>query len=108
MPGLANHFLNKYCRAMQTLLKQNLPRSLAKPANLQLARQRAATGNEIKRLVDSVRGKSITEHHLVGSLTRSLSASTQSFQPQVEPAPTNANVSVVAGCRPAIGTPADI
>ena len=32
--SLANHFLNKCCRAMQTVLKQNLPRSLARPANL--------------------------------------------------------------------------
>ena len=38
IPGLANHFLNKYCRTMQTDLKQFTPAGFAKPANLYLAR----------------------------------------------------------------------
>jgi DNA-binding NtrC family response regulator len=39
-----------------------------------------------KRLVASVRGKSITEDHLDGSI-RNLSASVQSLRPKEEPAP---------------------
>jgi len=42
--------------------------------------------NEVKRLVASVRGKSITEDHLDGSI-RNPSASVQSFQPKEDPAP---------------------
>jgi len=42
--------------------------------------------NEVKRLVASVRGKSITEDHLDASI-RNLSASIPSFQPKVEPTP---------------------
>jgi DNA-binding NtrC family response regulator len=42
--------------------------------------------NEIKRLVDSVRGKSITDDHLDGAI-RNLSASVQSFQPKEDSAP---------------------
>ena len=42
--------------------------------------------NEIKRLVASVRGKSITEDHLDGSI-RNPGAPIQGFQPKEEPAP---------------------
>jgi DNA-binding NtrC family response regulator len=42
--------------------------------------------NEIKRLVASVRGKSITEDHLDASI-RNPGAPIQSFQPKEEPAP---------------------
>jgi len=45
--------------------------------------------NEVKRLVASVRGKSITEDHLDDSL-RNLGAPLQSFPPKEEPAPKQA------------------
>ncbi|HXV80942.1 MAG TPA: sigma-54-dependent Fis family transcriptional regulator [Candidatus Binatia bacterium] len=66
--GLANHFLNKYCEAMQTDPKQFAPpalqslQSYAWPGN---ARQ---LENEVKRLVASVRGKVIAEEQLDSSI----------------------------------------
>ena len=85
IPGLANHFLNKYCRARQTDLKQFTPTALQSLLGYTWPDNTRQLENEVKRLVASVRGKSITEDHLDASI-RNLSASVQSFQPKEEPA----------------------
>jgi DNA-binding NtrC family response regulator len=86
IPGLANHFLNKYCKAMQMELKQFTPAALQSLLTYTWPGNARQLENEIKRLVASVRGKSITEDHLDGSI-RNPSASIQSFQTKEEPAP---------------------
>jgi len=86
IPGLANHFLNKYCKMMSTELKQLTTGALEELSSFSWPGNARQLENEIRRLVASVRGKSITEDHLDGSI-RSSGASIQSFQPRVEPAP---------------------
>ena len=86
IPGLANHFLNKYCKMMSTELKQLTTGALEELSSFSWPGNARQLENEIKRLVASVRGKAITEDHLDGSI-RSSGASIQSFQPRVEPAP---------------------
>ena len=83
---LANHFLSKYCKMMNTELKQFTTRALEELSSYSWPGNARQLENEVKRLVASVRGKSITEDHLDGSI-RNLSASIQSFQPKEEPAP---------------------
>ena len=83
---LANHFLSKYCKMMNTELKQFTTPALEELSSYSWPGNARQLENEIKRLVASVRGKSITEDHLDGSI-RNLSASIQSFQPKEEPAP---------------------
>jgi Nif-specific regulatory protein len=86
IPVLANHFLNKYCKMMNTELKQLTTRALEELSSNSWPGNARQLENEIKRLVASVRGKSITEDHLDGSI-RNLRASIQTFQPKEEPAP---------------------
>src|SRR5262245_40354670 len=83
---LANHFLSKYCKMMNTELKQLATGASEKLSSYSWPGNARQLENEIKRLVASVRGKSITEDHLDGSI-RNLSASIQTIQPHVEPAP---------------------
>ena len=83
---LANHFLSKYCKMMNTELKHFTTLALEELSSYSWPGNARQLENEIKRLVASVRGKSITEDHLDGSI-RNLSASIQSFQPKAEPAP---------------------
>ena len=86
IPVLANHFLSKYCKMMNTELKQFTTGALEELSSYSWPGNARQLENEIKRLVASVRGKSITEDHLDGSI-RNRSASIQSFQPKEEPAP---------------------
>ena len=83
---LANHFLSKYCKMMNTELKQFTTRALEELSSYSWPGNARQLENEIKRLVASVRGKSVTEDHLDGSI-RNLSASIQSFHPREEPLP---------------------
>jgi Nif-specific regulatory protein len=76
IPGLANHFLNKYCRAMQTDLKEFAPAALQSLLNYTWPGNARQLENEVKRLVASVRGKTITEDHLDASI-RNLDAPVQ-------------------------------
>ena len=85
-PVLANHFLSKYCKTMNTELKQFTTRALEELSSYSWPGNARQLENEIKRLVASVRVKSITEDHLDGAI-RNPSASIQSFHPKVEPAP---------------------
>lgn len=82
---LANHFLSKYCKMMNTDLKQFTPGAFEVLSSYSWPGNARQLENEIKRLVASVRGKSITEDHLDGSI-RNLSASIPSFHKD-EPAP---------------------
>ena len=61
---LANHFLNKYCQAMQTDLKQFAPTALQRVLSSNWPGNARQLENEVKRLVASVRGKVIAEEHL--------------------------------------------
>jgi DNA-binding NtrC family response regulator len=71
---------------MQTEHKQSTPAALQSLLSYTWSGNARQLENEVKRLVAFVRGKSITEDHLDGSI-RNLSGSIQSFQPKEEPAP---------------------
>ena len=71
---------------MQTELRQFTTEALEKLSSYSWPDNARQLKNKIKRLVASVREKSITEDHLDGSI-RNLSAFTPSFQPKVEAAP---------------------
>ena len=86
IPNLANHFLNKYCQLMQTELKQFTAGALQSLLSYAWPGNARQLENEVKRLVASVRGKSVTEDHLDPSI-RNPGAPIQDFQPKVEPAP---------------------
>jgi len=86
---LADHFLSKYCKMMNTEPKQFAPGASEVLANYSWPGNTRQLENEVKRLVASVRGKSITEDHLDDSI-RNLRASVPSLQPKEEPAPTSA------------------
>ena len=82
---LANHFLSKYCEMMNTERKQFTTGALEEMSSYSWPGNARQLENEIKRLVASVRGKSITEDHLDGSVRNR--SGIQSFQPKEEPAP---------------------
>ena len=71
---------------MQTELKQFTTGALEKLSSYSWPGNARQLENEVKRLVASVRGKSITEDLLDGSV-RNRSGFIQSFQPEVESAP---------------------
>jgi Nif-specific regulatory protein len=68
IPGLANHFLSRYCKLMNTDLKHFTPEALDLLSGYPWPGNARQLENEVKRLVASVRGKSITEEHLDGSI----------------------------------------
>src|SRR5206468_7043169 len=76
---------NKYCQFRQTELKQFTPAALQSLLGYTWPGNARQLENEVKRLVASVRGKSITEDHLYASI-RTLSGCIQSFQPKEESA----------------------
>jgi DNA-binding NtrC family response regulator len=71
---------------MSTELKQFTTRALEELSSYSWPGNARQLENQIKRLVASIRVKSITEDHLDGSI-RNLTASIQSVQPREEPAP---------------------
>ena len=85
IPVLGNHFLSKYSKMMNTDPKQFTPGALEVLSSYSWPGNARQLENEAKRLVASVRGKSITEDHLDDSI-RNPSASIQSFQPKEAPA----------------------
>src|SRR4029077_13169746 len=85
IPNLANHFLNKYCQFMQTELKHFTPAALQGLLSYSWPGNARQLENEVKRLVASVRGKSITEDHLDPSI-RNPGAPIQNAQTNQEPA----------------------
>ncbi len=86
IPNLANHFLIKYCQFMQTELKQFTPGALQSLLGYPWPGNARQLENEVKRLVASVRRKSITEDHLDPSI-RNPGAPIQNVQPKEEPTP---------------------
>ena len=64
IPLLANHFLAEYCAAAQTELKEFTPAALQCLTRYPWPGNTRELENEVKRLVASVRGKSINEDHL--------------------------------------------
>jgi Nif-specific regulatory protein len=61
---LANHFLAKYCKLMKTEPKQFTPAALECLASYQWPGNERQLENEVRRLVASVRGKTISEDHI--------------------------------------------
>jgi DNA-binding NtrC family response regulator len=86
IPVLANHFLAKYCKAMNTELKHLTPEAVKSLVDCPWPGNARQLENEIKRLVASVRGKSITPDQLDSSI-KNLGAPIQSLEPKEEPAP---------------------
>jgi Nif-specific regulatory protein len=86
IPVLANHFLARYCKMMNADPKQFTPGTLEVLSNYSWPGNARQLENEVKRLVASVREKSITEVYLDGSV-RNPSAAIGSFQRKEEPAP---------------------
>src|SRR5436309_3561222 len=76
IPLLANHFLAEYCAAAQTELKEFTPAALQCLTRYPWPGNTQELENEVKRLVASVRGKSINEDHL-DVLIRSLRKNNQ-------------------------------
>jgi Nif-specific regulatory protein len=72
IPGLANHFLNKYCQSMQIDSKQIAPTALQSLQRYTWPGNARQLENEVKRLVASVRGKVIAEEHLDPSVRNAL------------------------------------
>jgi Nif-specific regulatory protein len=64
IPLLANHFLAKYCTIFHSELKQFTPAALECLQNYDWPGNARQLENEVKRLIASVRGQSITEDHL--------------------------------------------
>lgn len=65
VPVLANHFLQKHCAAMATELKYFTPAALDRLTQHDWPGNVRQLENEVKRLVASVRGKSISEDQLI-------------------------------------------
>jgi Nif-specific regulatory protein len=68
IPVLANHFLAKYCKAMKTEPKQFTPAALECLATYDWPGNERQLENEVRRLVASVRGKTISEEHIDTSI----------------------------------------
>jgi DNA-binding NtrC family response regulator len=68
IPLLANHFLEKYSKSMKTEPKQFTPAALDYLASYYWPGNERQLENEIKRLVASVRGKTIGEEHIDPSI----------------------------------------
>src|SRR4030095_10499205 len=83
---LADHFLSKYCKMMNTDPKQFTPAAFAVLSSYSWPGHGRQLENQIKRLVASVRGKSITESHLDASI-RNPGVPIQSCQSKEEPVP---------------------
>jgi Nif-specific regulatory protein len=64
IPLLANHFVAKYCESMKAELKHFTPAALECLASYHWPGNERELENEIKRLVASIRGKTIGEEHI--------------------------------------------
>jgi Nif-specific regulatory protein len=64
IPVLANHFLSKHCALLNTKIKQFTPAAMERLISYPWPGNARQLENEIKRLVASVRGRTITEEHL--------------------------------------------
>jgi DNA-binding NtrC family response regulator len=86
IPVLANYFLEKHCKPMGVELKCFTPAALQCLMNYSWPGNNRQLENEVKRLIATVRGKSISENHLDPSIRNG-----ETFAPAVqetkEPAP---------------------
>ena len=64
IPVIANHFLAKHCAVMKVETKQFAPAAMNMLQNYSWPGNARQLENEVKRLVASVRGKTISEEHL--------------------------------------------
>jgi Nif-specific regulatory protein len=93
IPLLANHFLEKYSKLMKTEPKQFTPAALECLASYTWPGNERQLENEMRRLVASIRGKTISDEHIDPAIRRpeeTLASSTipSSFKtPQVENTP---------------------
>jgi len=86
IPLLANHFLARYCASMKTNIKEFTAGALEALSNYSWPGNARQLENEIKRLVASVRGRSITEDHLDASI-RNPAAPSRNLITNEKPAP---------------------
>jgi DNA-binding NtrC family response regulator len=77
VPLLANHFLEKHCKAMNTELKSFTPGALQCLMRYTWPGNNRQLENEVKRVIAFVRGRSITEEHLDPSIRNPLRAAPQ-------------------------------
>ena len=90
IPLLTNHFLEKHCKAMHVDLKSLTPAALQCLMRYSWPGNNRQLENEIKRLIASVRGKTIMEEHLDPSITN------PDISPLTAPAPQEAKPAVPA------------
>ncbi len=64
IPVLANHFLEKHSKAMRVDVKSFTPGAMQNLMRYSWPGNNRQLENEVKRLIASVRGKTITEEHL--------------------------------------------
>jgi Nif-specific regulatory protein len=91
IPLLANHFLEKHCRAMNVELKSFTPAALQCLMGYAWPGNNRQLENEIKRLVAFVRGKSIKEEDVDAAIRSSdipAPAGRESKEPAPSPTPT--------------------
>jgi Nif-specific regulatory protein len=86
IPVLANHFLEKHCKAMRVELKSFTPGAMQCLVRCSWPGNNRQLENEIKRLLASVRGKTITEEHLDQSIRNCETAETAA-PPAEQPKP---------------------
>jgi Nif-specific regulatory protein len=72
IPLLANHFVAKYCKSMKSEPKQFTPTALECLAGYQWPGNERELENEVRRLVASIRGKTISEEHIDPSIRGSV------------------------------------
>jgi Nif-specific regulatory protein len=86
IPVLANHFLEKHCKTMHSDLKNFTPTAMQFLMRYSWPGNNRQLENEIKRLIATVRGKTITEDYLDPSI-RSFGSAAAVAQETKEPAP---------------------
>ena len=84
IPVLANHFLEKHCKTMGVELKSFTPAAMQDLMRYSWPGNNRQLENEVKRLIATVRGKTITEDHLDPSI-RSPESSAPVAQQTIEP-----------------------
>jgi len=85
IPILANHFLQKHCAAMAVEPKQLAPEAMALLAAYPWPGNTRQMENEIKRLLASVRGRTITEDHLAIKPIGEVAPEPETGEPLVDP-----------------------
>ena len=82
VPLLANHFLQKHCAATATELKEFTPAAMQRLIRHDWPGNARQIENEVKRLVASVRGKTISEDQLILETRPEAEPAPAAFQPK--------------------------